>query len=114
MEALSHQFDSMQQRTKDAYAELDRRLQPLEPQQRTVDGIQSTVQPGGAEDFDTALLLFPKRDFKHAEAQFKNFVSQCPASPYQPTDHYWLGNALYAHREYKSAIPILERVVKRY
>src|SRR5260363_298473 len=51
----SNQLDSMQQRTKDAYAELDRRLQPLEPQQRTVDGIQGTVQPGEAEAFDTAL-----------------------------------------------------------
>ncbi|CCD29759.1 Tol-Pal complex protein (ygcF) [Candidatus Glomeribacter gigasporarum BEG34] len=114
MEALSHQFDSMQQRTKDAYAELDRRLQPLEPQQRTVDGIQGTVQPGEAEAFDTALQLFRKGDFKRAEALFKNFIAQYPASPYQPTAQYWLGNALYAQREYKSAIAILERVVKRY
>src|SRR5260363_208385 len=80
MEALSHQFDSMQQRTKDAYAELDRRLQPLEPQQRTVDGIQGTVQPGEAEAFDPALQLFRKGDFKRAEALFKNFIAQYPAA----------------------------------
>src|SRR5260364_94799 len=81
-----------------------------QPQQRTVDGIQGTAQPGEAEAFDTALQPFRKGDFKRAEALFKNFIAQYPASPYQPTAQYWLGNALYAQREYKSAIAILERV----
>src|SRR5260364_147810 len=62
-----------------ALLEQSNRLEQL--QQRTVDGIQGTVQPGEAEAFDTALQLFRKGDFKRAEALFKNFIAQYPASP---------------------------------
>ncbi len=114
IETLSHQFGTMQQEIKDAYAGLDQRLKSLEPHQRTVDGIQGTVQPGETETFDTALQHFRSGDFKRAGALFKSFIAQYPNSPYQPTAQYWLGNTLYAQRGYKNAIAILERVVKQY
>lgn len=114
LETLSHQLDTLQQEAKGARAELDQRFKSLEPQQLTVDGVQGMVQPGEAEAFDTALQQFRSGDLKRAAFLFKRFVERYPDSPYQPTAQYWWGNTLYAQREYKGAIVILERVVKQY
>jgi tol-pal system protein YbgF len=41
-------------------------------------------------------------------------VVKYPQSPYQPTARYWLGNALYAQRDYKGSTAIWQDLVKSY
>src|SRR5260363_69969 len=81
-----------------ALLEQSNRLEQLQQQIAELRGQMEAL----SHQFD-AMQLFRKGDFKRAEALFKNFIAQYPASPYQPTAQYWLGNALYAQREYKSA-----------
>ena len=113
-EDLGNQVATLQKAQKDYYTDLNARLQKLEPQQATVDGMQGTVQPGEAESFNAALQQFKNGDFKSATASFRDFVQKYPQSPYQPTAQYWLGNCLYAQRDYKASTSVLQGVVNNY
>lgn len=68
-----------------------------------MDGVEGEVQPGETESFNAASQQFRNGDFKNAAASFRTFISKFPNSPYQPTAQYWLGNALYALRDYKGS-----------
>jgi tol-pal system protein YbgF len=113
-EDLANQVTTLQKAQKDYYADLNSRLQKLEPQQATVDGMQGTVQPGEADAFNAALQQFKNGDFKNATAAFRDFVQKYPQSPYQPTAQYWLGNCLYAQRDYKASTSVLQGVVNNF
>jgi len=111
-EDLANQLTTLQKQQKDYYTDLDGRLKKFEPQQQTVDGVQGTVQPGETESFNAASTQFRNGDFKNAAASFKTFVAKYPDSPYQPTAQYWLGNSLFALRDFKGAIAAQQRVVE--
>ncbi len=113
-EDLANQVATLQKAQKDYYTDLNTRLQKLEPQQATVDGMQGTVQPGETESFNAALQQFKNGDFKSATTSFRDFVQKYPQSPYQPTAQYWLGNCLYAQRDYKASTSVLQGVVNNY
>ncbi|WJF90834.1 tol-pal system protein YbgF [Paraburkholderia bonniea] len=113
-EDLANQLTTLQKQQKDYYADLDGRLKKFEPQQQTVDGVQGTVQPGETETFNAASQQFRNGEFKNAAASFRSFISKYPQSPYQPTAQYWLGNALYALRDYKGSTAMWQSVVKNY
>ncbi|CAB3786446.1 tol-pal system protein YbgF [Pararobbsia alpina] len=113
-EDLANQVATLQKAQKDYYTDLNSRLQKLEPQQATVDGLQGTVQPGESDAFNAALQQFKNGDFKNATSSFRDFVQKFPQSPYQPTAQYWLGNCLYAQRDYKASTTVLQGVVNNY
>jgi tol-pal system protein YbgF len=79
-----------------------------------VDGVQGEVQPGETDSFNAASQQFRNGDFKNAAASFRTFIAKFPNSPYQPTAQYWLGNALYALRDYKGSTATWQGVVKKY
>ena len=113
-EDLANQVSRLTQQQKDYYADLDGRLKKFEPQQQTIDGVQGMVQPGEADAFNAALQQFQNGDFKNAAEAFRSFIERYPQSPYQPNAQYWLGNALYAQRDYRGSTAILSNVVKNY
>lgn len=113
-EDLANQVTTLQKQQKDYYTDLDTRLKKFEPQQQTIDGVQGTVQPGETEAFNAASQAFRAGDFKTAAAQFREFTSKYPQSPYQPTAQYWLGNALYALRDYKGSTAVWQGIVRNY
>jgi tol-pal system protein YbgF len=113
-EDMSNQLVTLQKQQKDYYADLDGRMKKFEPQQQTVDGMQGTVQPGETDAFNAASTQFRNGDFKNAAVSFKSFIAKYPQSPYQPTAQYWLGNALYAQRDYKGSTAIWDNLVRTY
>jgi tol-pal system protein YbgF len=113
-EDLTNQLTTLQRTQKDYYADLDARLKKLEPQQQTVDGVTGMVQPGEPDAFNAALQQFRNGDFKGAAAAFHDFSDKYPQSPYLPSAEYWLGNALYALRDYKGSTAMLSAVVQNY
>jgi tol-pal system protein YbgF len=72
------------------------------------------VQPGEPDAFNAALQQFRNGDFKGAAAAFRDFSDKYPQSPYLPSAEYWLGNALYALRDYKGSTAMLSAVVQNY
>ena len=110
-EVLQNSVDTLTKQQKDYYADLDARLKKFEPRQATVEGREGTVQPGEKDEYDAALKRFQGGDFKGAGNQFSAFVKY-PQSPYLPLAHFWLGNALYAQRDYKGSSYVLESMAR--
>ncbi|RQQ61917.1 tol-pal system protein YbgF [Burkholderia stagnalis] len=113
-EDLTNRLTTLERQQKEYYTDLDTRLKKFEPQQKTVDGVEGTVQPGETDAFNTAQQQFRDGNFKAAAASFRSFIAKYPQSPYQPTAQYWLGNAQYALRDYKGSTATWQGIVGKY
>ena len=83
---------------------MDERLRQFEPAKVNVDGREFQADPAEKRDFEAALAVFRSGKFADAAPLFTSFVRQYPSSGYVPSARFWLGNALYATRDYKGAI----------
>ncbi|KVE35374.1 tol-pal system protein YbgF [Burkholderia sp. TSV86] len=113
-EDLTNRLTTLERQQKEYYTDLDTRLKKFEPQQKTVDGVEGTVQPGETDAFNAASQQFRNGNFKGAAASFRSFIAKYPQSPYQPTAQYWLGNAQYALRDYRGSSATWQNLVKSY
>lgn len=61
--------------------------------------------PQGAvqEQYDYAFGLLRQNDYAGAEKAFTQFLQQNPDTPLAANAQYWLGESLYARKDYKSA-----------
>ena len=114
VEVLSNEVVTIQKRQKELYADLDARLAKLEPQQRTIDGRETEVDPDEQKSHDAAMALFKSGDYKGAASGLAEFVRRYPQSGYAALAQYWLGNAYYAQRDYKNAIAAQQVVSTTY
>lgn len=114
VELLTNDLANAQQRQKDFYIDLDRRLRALEPQQITLDGRQVNVLPDEQKAYDAAFALFKAGDYKNASTALSDFMRRYPSTAYGATAQYLLGNAYYAQNEYNNAITAQQAVVKNY
>jgi tol-pal system protein YbgF len=80
----------------------------------TVDGREVDVQQSEQQAYDAALAQFKAGDYKGAGQSFSAFLRSYPQSGYAASAQYWLGNALYAERDYRGAIAAQQVVVSRY
>lgn len=111
-EVLQNQVETLQKQQKDYYADLDARLKKFEPQQVTVDGKEGMSQPNEKPEYDAALKQFQSGDFKGAGNAFSGFIKKYPQSPYMPLAQFWLGNSLYAQRDYKGSTSVLQNMIQ--
>jgi tol-pal system protein YbgF len=114
VELLTNDLANAQQRQKDFYIDLDKRLRLLEPQQITLEGKQVNVMPGEQKAYDAAFALFKAGDYKNASTAFSDFLRRYPTTAYGATAQYLLGNAYYAQNDYNNAIAAQQAVVKNY
>lgn len=91
---------------------VDSRLQRFEPTQVEVDGLVFSVQPAEQQAYEAALDLLRRGDFEKSRDAFNGFLSQHPQSGYVPSARFWLGNALYATRQYQPAIDSFNALLK--
>ncbi|TDF62129.1 tol-pal system protein YbgF [Cupriavidus sp. L7L] len=110
-EVLQNTVATLQKQQKDYYADLDARLKKREPQHASVEDRQGTSQPGEKPEYDAALKHFQTGDFKSAGNSFSSFIKKYPQSPYLPLAQYWLGNSLYAQRDYKGSTWVLQKMI---
>ncbi len=99
-EQLTRALSDQQKRQTD----LEDRLKKSEPAKVAVDGREFTANPQEKADFDAALGIFRSGQFAQAQTAFAEFVKRYPASGYNPSALFWLGNAQYATRNYTEAI----------
>lgn len=111
---LEKQVEELLAQQKSFYGDLNNRLKTFEPQVLEIEGVQGKVLPGEKEAYETALKAFQDGSLKKAESGFGAFVKKYPASPYWPLAQFWLGNAEYGQKDYKSAITTLQALVKKY
>jgi tol-pal system protein YbgF len=114
IEELKKNQEEFNESLKSYYAELDARLQKLEPQNEEVEGVEGMVQPGEKDAYDLALKDFQNGDLIKANKSLSEFVNKYPISPYIPLAKYWLANTQYAQKDYKAGISTAQSLIKQY
>ena len=103
-EQLVRDVSDMQQRQRDVQSGLDERLRKFEPARVSVDGVEFLAEPTEKKDFEAAMDIFRGGKFDQAQVSLANFLQRYPQSGYAPSVLFWLGNAEYANKDYKSAL----------
>lgn len=101
----------LQRQQRDALAAFDERLRALEPAKVSVDGTEFTARPDEKAAFEAAMTALRASDFPRAAQLYGDFLARYPASGYAPLALYWQGNALYAARQYRTAIESYQRLL---
>ncbi|MEY4295901.1 MAG: hypothetical protein RLY82_1589 [Pseudomonadota bacterium] len=103
-EQLAKDVSDIQRRQRDLAQGVDDRMRKLEPVKVNPDSKEFTADPAEIKEYDAALALFRKGDFKATTQSFVDFLRRYPQSGYQSLGLFWLGNSQYANREYRDAI----------
>lgn len=103
-EGLVREVSELQRRQRDLATGLDERVRKFEPIKVQLDGREFSVEPAEKRDYDAALALFRQGEFERAQASYSEFLRRYPQSGYGPLTLFWLGNAQYALKDYKSAV----------
>ncbi len=103
-EETARQIAELQRLQKDVAQGVDERLRRFEPVKVTLDDREFLAEPAEQRDYEAALAVFRQGEFPAAQAAFSSFVGRYPQSGYRPMALFWLGNAQYANRDYRSAI----------
>jgi tol-pal system protein YbgF len=101
LEVILHEVESLKQRQRDFYVDLDSRLRKLE----TIATMSAPAVDPAAESasYEASLNLLKEGKHKDALAAFEQFIKQYPRSSFQPSAHFWAGNAALQAKEVASA-----------
>lgn len=114
VDTLANEVATLQKRNRDLYSDLDGRLKALEPKPVAVDGRQVVVGRDEQAAFDAAMVLVRAGDFKPAASSLQQFLTRYPQSAYVPNAQYWLGNSLFALKDYRGAIAAQQVIIDRH
>ncbi|CAM3627515.1 tol-pal system protein YbgF [Polaromonas hydrogenivorans] len=103
-EQLTRGITDVQRTQKDITQGVDERLRKVEPSKVSVDGREFAAEPAEKQEFEAALATLRKGDFAVAQTSFTAFTKRYPQSGYKSSALFWLANAQYALRDYKSAV----------
>ena len=115
IEVLTNQNETLERRQKDLYVDLDTRLRRIEQTQTQLQDKMSQGERSAAAEkqaYETALNQFKLGNYQLSITSFQNFMTNFPSSDLLPSAQYWIGNAYYAMRDYKSAIAAQQKMVR--
>ncbi|HEY1394039.1 MAG TPA: tol-pal system protein YbgF [Methylibium sp.] len=110
-EQLARDLSEVQRRQQDLKQGFDDRVRKLEPQKVTVDGKEFLTDPEEKRQYDEAFATLRKGDFAAGAAALSTFKARYPASGYNESVTFWLGNAQYGQKAYKEAIASFRALV---
>jgi tol-pal system protein YbgF len=110
-EQMLRDLSEVQRKQKDIAQGVDDRMRRLEPQPVSLDGQDFTADPDEKRAHDEAMAALRAGEFERASTQMQVFLKRYPASGYEQSVRYWLGNAQYGQRQYKDAIAIFRGFV---
>lgn len=141
LDELAHQMESLQQRQKDMYQDLDRRFQELEKGMRSSPAMHDlgaaspppvgSVPPSsaavGAGDipitsgkgdarasYELGVKLLRAGEYDQAIQTFEKFLNENPESEYSANAQYWIGEANYVTRRFSKAEDAFKSLVAKY
>jgi tol-pal system protein YbgF len=139
LEVQGHTLNSLQQRQREQYLDIDRRLHRFEaggaqggtdmplsppaspPAAEQVPGtpVQQPAVPGAdpgkeRESYEHALDVLKEGRYEEAAKAFRVFLASYPGSRYSANAQYWLGEAFYVVRDFDTAFQEFTRVVEEY
>ncbi len=121
-EELAHGLQDAEKREKDFYVDLDTRLRRFElTSNNVVQGGDTAAAPIDPNDpvaenraFEAAYGLFKGGSHENAVTAFQEFLKNYPESVHAPNANYWLGNALFALKDYKGALGVYRGLLKAF
>ena len=110
-ENLARDVAELQRKQKDVQQGIDERVRKLEPQKVSVDGKEFLADAEEKRQYEDAMSLLRKGEFAPAASALQAFQKRFPASGYNDSVLFWLGNAQYGKREFKEAIASFRALV---
>jgi tol-pal system protein YbgF len=110
-EELTRIVSELQRRQKDLQSGVEDRMRKFEPQKVSVDGKEFSADPDEKRQYDEAMELLRKSDFAGTANALGAFRKRYPASGYNDSALFWIGNAQYGTRQYKEAIATFRTLV---
>ena len=133
LEEKDYQLDLVTQRQRSLYADMDRRLNSLEGG-ASRSGMSAPVPPpststavapataafatggdkDGAQQYTAAFDLLKEGQYAKSITAFGSFLKSYPNSKYADNAQYWLGEANYVSRQYKTALDAFQTLIAKY
>lgn len=139
LEVQGHQIEQMKNGQRQSLIDIDRRLRELEsrpggtgPTAAAGAGAANVVGPprvGGSapatqaravaspteqKQYDAAFALMKQGLYQQASARFRDFVARNPRSALADNAQYWIGEAAYVTRDFRTALEEFGKVVTNY
>lgn len=128
IEQQSYDLDSMKQRQRNLYLDMDRRINNVEtgggqrvrqdssvpPPNTPEDNTTAAGDTDGQEAYSKAFALLKEGQYKQSIAAFEAFRTSYPKSKYADNAQYWLGEASYVSRDYKRALTEFKQLIAQY
>jgi len=104
LELLLHEVESLKQRQRDFYVDLDNRVRQIESSRAAAAPSAPPADPAAeSAAYEAALNLLKDAKYKDAQAGFEQFITQHPRSSLLPGAHFWAGNAALQAKEVATA-----------
>ena len=133
IEQQEYELESMKQRQRNLYLDMDRRINnveaggrnsvkftaPVPPPNTSASG--ATVAPvvvagdkDGQAAYSKAFALLKEGQYEQSIKAFETFKASYPNSKYADNAQYWLGEANYVSRDYKRALSEFQQLISQY
>ena len=131
-EQQEYELESMKQRQRNLYLDMDRRINNVEAGGRNSSRVAAPVPPPGASSskvivpvitagdkdgqdaYSKAFALLKEGRYEQSIQAFESFKVSYPGSKYADNAQYWLGEANYVSRDYKKALLAFQQLVAQY
>ena len=114
IELLTNEVETLKQRQRDFYVDLDTRLRQLESGTAPNTASASADPALESAEYEAALNLL--KDGKHREAltAFDAFLARYPAGNFSAGAHFWAGNAALQAKDINAATKHFETVLNKW
>ena len=133
VEQQEYELESMKQRQRNLYLDMDRRINNAEAGARNRVKVVAPVPPpstsssstatpvvvvagdnDGQAAYSEAFALLKEGQYGQSIKAFEKFKSSYPNSKYADNAQYWLGEANYVSRDYKRALSEFQQLISQY
>jgi len=131
LEQQDYELDSMKQRQRNLYLDMDRRINNVEAGSGSSKFIAPVPPPNtgssksagnpvvagdvdGQDAYSKAFTLLKEGQYKQSITAFETFRENYPNSKYADNAQYWLGEANYVSRDYKKALTEFQQLIAQY
>lgn len=132
IEQQEYELESMKQRQRNLYLDMDRRINnveaggrsgtkaaaPLPPPNTSAGKVAVPVVVAGDSDgqeaYSKAFALLKEGQYEQSITMFEAFKANYPNSKYADNAQYWLGEANYVSRDYKKALTEFQQLIAQY
>ncbi len=131
IEQQDYELESMKQRQRNLYLDMDRRINNVEAGSRNASNVVAPVPPpnssaaaiavpvaagdvDGQAAYSKAFALLKEGQYGQSIKAFEVFKASYPNSKYADNAQYWLGEANYVSRDYKRALSDFQQLIAQY